>query len=218
VPTRRLRCVGLAQGLISGLHDEYLLPLLDVSNVNPNPSRNDNSSLSPSDNSLSPSSISRDIVVHCDMESARRSMNLNFRVEQLSSKANAKERVSQSLSTPTWYETISLERLDLDPLNKKAQKVFDELIKNGLFLDDGITFARAHFGLSRRIDMNKIFAPAFQTTYRVRNHVYVNRQMFEELMLQPVRFVNRYKRKLAELAEPTKAPMQGPLFSDIDGN
>jgi DNA-binding transcriptional ArsR family regulator len=113
-----------------------------------------------------------------------------------------------------WYETISLERNDRRRLSPKAYRIFDELIKNGYLLDDGNTFARAQFGLSRRYDMNKIFAPAFQTTYRVRNHIYVSKGILEELLLNPVEFVNRHKKKLIKLTGPEAPPSEGPLFAE----
>ena len=100
-----------------------------------------------------------------------------------------------------WYETISLERLDRGRLPEGAQEILDELVKYGLLLDEGITFSRAQFGLLQRYDMNKIFAPAFQTTYRVRNHIYVSRERFVELLLKPDRFVGRHRHKLDELSD-----------------
>jgi tRNA A-37 threonylcarbamoyl transferase component Bud32 len=100
-----------------------------------------------------------------------------------------------------WYETISLERLDRGPLPDIAQNILYELVKYGLLLDEGITFSRAQFGLLPRYDLNKIFAPAFQTTYRVRNHIYVSHERFIELLVKPDKFVNRHRRKLDELAK-----------------
>jgi hypothetical protein len=100
-----------------------------------------------------------------------------------------------------WYETISLERLDRSKLSPKAQKILEELVKYGLLLDEGITFSRAQFGLCQRYDMNKIFAPAFETTYRVRNHIYLRWQRFEELLLKPDVFVKRHRDKLRDLAQ-----------------
>jgi hypothetical protein len=100
-----------------------------------------------------------------------------------------------------WYETISLERLDRGPLPGIAQNILYELVKYGLLLDEGITFSRAQFGLLPRYDMNKIFAPAFQTTYRVRNHIYVSHDRFVELLLKPDKFVSRHRRKLDELVK-----------------
>jgi len=119
-----------------------------------------------------------------------------------------------------WYETISLERLDRAKLNPRAHKILSELVKYGLLLDEGITFSRAQFGLCPRYDMNKIFAPAFQTTYRVRNHMYLSKERFEELLLSPHAFVNRHRNKLSELAtrrtiSPLKPlPRQQRLFGD----
>jgi tRNA A-37 threonylcarbamoyl transferase component Bud32 len=115
-----------------------------------------------------------------------------------------------------WYETISLERLDREPLTPDAQAIFRELINNGYLLDDGVTFARAQLGLSQRYDLNKIFAPAFQTTYRVRNHIYVSGKAFEELLVRPDQFVKRHKRRLKELAQPFDLLWQEPLFDHTD--
>ncbi|MBI3664335.1 MAG: hypothetical protein HY234_14965 [Acidobacteria bacterium] len=118
-----------------------------------------------------------------------------------------------------WYETISLERLDRRRLPQGAQNILDELVKYGLLLDEGITFSRAQFGLLPRYDMNKIFAPAFQTTYRVRNHIYVTRNRFVELLSKPDKFVSRHRRKLDELADRRRTkvkgqPPQGLLFEE----
>lgn len=99
-----------------------------------------------------------------------------------------------------WYETISIERLDTSELDARAELLLQDLIKYGLFLDEGVTFSRAQFGLSQRYDLNKIFAPAFQTTYRVRNHIYLGRDRFNELLLTPHAFLARHRTKLRELA------------------
>jgi tRNA A-37 threonylcarbamoyl transferase component Bud32 len=122
-----------------------------------------------------------------------------------------------------WYETISLERLDRGRLPESAHEILDELVKYGLLLDEGITFSRAQFGLLQRYDMNKIFAPAFQTTYRVRNHIYVSRERFVELLSSPDKFVTRHRRKLDELTEHARTkdrnrPNQSFLFEDDSGS
>jgi tRNA A-37 threonylcarbamoyl transferase component Bud32 len=115
-----------------------------------------------------------------------------------------------------WYETISIERLDQSQLNQKAQTILHELVKFGLLLDEGVTFSRAQFGLSQRYDMNKIFAPAFQTTYRVRNHMYLSRELFEELLLHPHLFVERHQKKLSKLAQHKGMTHQKTLFGNDD--
>jgi len=116
-----------------------------------------------------------------------------------------------------WYETISIERLDRNRLLPKAQRILDELVKYGLLLDEGITFSRAQFGLCQRYDMNKVFAPAFETTYRVRNHIYLSRARLEELLLQPDVFVARHRKKLKELAQRKAIEHQTNLFGDDCG-
>lgn len=117
-----------------------------------------------------------------------------------------------------WYETISLERKDRDPLNPKAARIFRDLIKNGFLLDEGTTFTRAQFGLSWRYDMNKIFAPTFQTTYRVRNHLYVNRKGLQELLLRPVDFVSRHKARLGTLIPSSGTPDYEPSLFELNEN
>jgi hypothetical protein len=62
--------------------------------------------------------------------------------------------------------------------------------------------------------MNKVFAPAFQTTYRVRNHLYVSQEKFRELLLKPSQFVKRHAKKLAVLATPAKSKRQRTLFDE----
>ncbi len=99
-----------------------------------------------------------------------------------------------------WYETISLERLDRAKLCPEAADVLSQLVEHGLLLDEGVTFSRAQFGLCQRYDLNKIFAPAFRTTYRVRNHMYLSAGRLEQLMLHPDRFVAQHRKKLATLA------------------
>ena len=113
-----------------------------------------------------------------------------------------------------WYETISVERLDRSKLSIKAQLLLGELLKNGLLLDEGVTFSRAQFGLCQRYDMNKIFSPAFETTYRVRNHVYLSRQRLEELLLSPDLFLRRHRQKLEELATRKLQLSQSTLFNE----
>jgi hypothetical protein len=112
-----------------------------------------------------------------------------------------------------WYETISIERLDRKRLSPEAQRILIELVKNGLLLDEGITFSRAQFGLCQRYDMNKIFAPAFETTYRVRNHIYLSKTKFEELIIEPVAFTKGYRNKLNALLDSNQE-QQRNLFEE----
>lgn len=111
-----------------------------------------------------------------------------------------------------WYETISIERLDRSKLDREENQILINLVKYGLLLDDGVTFSRAQLGLSQRYDMNKIFSPAFETTYRVRNHLYLSRQRFKELLSMPDIFLKRHRNKLSELANRNKSPIQRTLF------
>ena len=115
-----------------------------------------------------------------------------------------------------WYETISVERLDLGVLSENAQTILTELVKWGLLLDEGTTFSRAQFGLCKRYDMNKIFAPAFQTTYRVRNHLYLSADQFDMFLTTPDRFVRKHRRKLDDLAHPRRRVTQRELFGESD--
>ena len=112
-----------------------------------------------------------------------------------------------------WYETISLERLDRTRLTTEAAFMLDELVKYGLFLDEGMTFSRAQYGLCQRYDLNKIFSPAFEITYRVRNHIYLSSPRLEELLLHPDAFVNRHRNKLS-LLTLKKSEHQTTLFGD----
>lgn len=95
-----------------------------------------------------------------------------------------------------WYETISIEPTDARNLNPKARERLIELIKNGLLLEEGMNFSRGQFGLSVRYDMNKIFSPAFKTTYRIRNHIYLSKERFEEFLMEPDNFKKKYESKL----------------------
>jgi len=112
-----------------------------------------------------------------------------------------------------WYETISLERLDSQKLESRAAYLLRELVKYGLILKEGVTFTRADIGLGTRYDLNKIFAPAFEITYRVRNHLYVGRDRFEELLLRPGQFLRRHREKLESLARNSEEELsQQSLF------
>lgn len=113
-----------------------------------------------------------------------------------------------------FYETISLERLDLKPLSKKAAELLKYLAVHDVLVIEGITFSRAQVGLSERYDLNKIYAPCFQTTYRVRNHLYLSRNRFEQLLLQPGQFVKRVRARLDELIEPEKQEEQLTFFEE----
>jgi hypothetical protein len=110
-----------------------------------------------------------------------------------------------------WHETISIERLDQKPLRQTAQTILENLVKNEFLVDQGVTLSRAQFGLCSRYDLNKILAPAFRTTYRVRNHMYLSSRWFEELLLSPDEFVRRQSEKLTRMAEPQR---QVGLFDD----
>lgn len=101
-----------------------------------------------------------------------------------------------------FYETISLERLDLKILSEKAAELLKYLIVYDVLIIQGITFSRAQVGLSERYDLNKIYTPCFQTTYRVRNHLYCSRNKFEELLLEPGEFVKKTRAQLNKLVKP----------------
>jgi len=116
-----------------------------------------------------------------------------------------------------WYETISVERLDRRKLSADSKAILDWLVKYGLLLSEGITFSRAQIGLSQRYDMNKIFAPAFQTTYRVRNHIYVGYSRFETLLTKPDVFLQRHRDKLIALAQSHDVQSQLGLDEADDG-
>lgn len=111
-----------------------------------------------------------------------------------------------------WHETISLERLDKKSLSKDAKQILKELTMYGLLLVEGTTFSRAQYGLSQRYDLNKVFSPVFQTTYRVRNHIYISTKIFEEFLLTPGDFLKRHLNKLDRLAKKSSLPEQKELF------
>jgi len=114
-----------------------------------------------------------------------------------------------------FYETITLERLDLKPLDKHAAQVLKYLVVYDVLIIKGVTFSRAQVGLSERYDLNKIYAPAFQTTYRVRNHLYLSKDRFEELLLKPDEFVKKTRTQLDSLVKPkSKIDQQKTLFED----
>jgi hypothetical protein len=113
-----------------------------------------------------------------------------------------------------WYETISVDRNDRNKLDSQAVLVLEELIKYGLLLDEGVTFSRAQFGLAQRFDMNKIFAPAFRTTYRVRNHIYLSGDRFEQLLMRPDRFVAWHRTKLLKIRAKRSVTQKELLLRD----
>ena len=61
--------------------------------------------------------------------------------------------------------------------------------------------------------MNKIFAPAFQTTYRVRNHIYLSKKRFDGLLLSPDAFVREFRNKLGKSIQRSGKGHQSTLFS-----
>ena len=88
--------------------------------------------------------------------------------------------------SPAPYEALSIERLKADvPLSPIAQEIFDHALRYGILMERGANFSRTHHGLTARVDLNKMFTPAFRTTYRVRNHIYLSAQEFEMLMVAP---------------------------------
>lgn len=111
-----------------------------------------------------------------------------------------------------WYETISISREDKKSLSQYSSNLLIELIKYGLFIVEGTTFSRSQFGLSQRYDMNKIFAPAFETTYRVRNLLYVNHQNLDLLLKAPDNFLNKHRHKLNSLTNSKRKTIQEELF------
>jgi hypothetical protein len=115
-----------------------------------------------------------------------------------------------------WYETITVERLDRRSLDPRAEVILTKLIEFNLFIDEGITFSRAQFGLSQRYDMNKIFSPAFETTYRVRNHMYLSHRQFTTLLLRPDEFVAKHRKKLDKLVLKKREIIESDLFENSE--
>lgn len=113
-----------------------------------------------------------------------------------------------------WYETISISRLDQKKLTVYTNDIMIELIKYGLLIVEGTTFSRSQFGLSQRYDMNKIFAPTFQTTYRVRNLMYVSRDNLELLLETPDAFLKKHRNKLESLLRLNQNVVQEELFNE----
>jgi hypothetical protein len=113
-----------------------------------------------------------------------------------------------------FYETITLEKLDLNPLSERAAEVLKYLVVYDVLMIMGITFSRAQVGLSERYDLNKIYAPSFQTTYRVRNHLYLSRDRFEQLLLEPGEFVKSTRARLDNLVKHKKDDQQKTLFEE----
>jgi serine/threonine protein kinase len=101
----------------------------------------------------------------------------------------------KSLTVDEYYETISIERSDSLELDRNAEKILFELVRRGLLRDEGSNFSRAQFGLVRRYDLNKIFTPAFEITYRVRNHIHLRQRRFQKLLMDPDDFVKDYQKK-----------------------
>lgn len=112
-----------------------------------------------------------------------------------------------------FYETISIEKTDLRPLSKKADRILKYLVVYDILITEGMNFSRAQFGISQRFDLNKIYAPCFQTTYRVRNHLYLSKNRFEELLLQPEIFVKKTREKLGLYIRP-ETQVQKKLFDE----
>lgn len=114
-----------------------------------------------------------------------------------------------------FYETITLERLDLKPIDERAAQVLKYLAVYDVLMTQGITFSRAQVGLSERYDLNKIYAPSFQTTYRVRNHLYLSKDKFEDLLLKPDEFVKKTRARLDSLVKRKKdVDQQRTLFEE----
>lgn len=110
-----------------------------------------------------------------------------------------------------WYETLSIERLDDRTLDYRASRLLAELIKYGLLLQEGVTFSRADIGLKPRYDLNKVFSPVFEITYRVRNHLYLSSSRLDELLLYPDAFVRRHRQRL-QLLDGSLQARQQELF------
>ena len=114
-----------------------------------------------------------------------------------------------------WYETISVDRNERGRLDTNAMAVLEALLKNDLLVAEGMNYSRSQVGLGTRYDLNKVFTPAFRTTYRVRNHMYVSNASFGELLDHPGHFVRRHVKKLGDLTtKPNRKSGQKGLFDD----
>jgi tRNA A-37 threonylcarbamoyl transferase component Bud32 len=113
--------------------------------------------------------------------------------------------VSYDTGSPNrWYETISVDRNERGGLEPCASRLLAELLKHDLLLAEGMNYSRSQIGLGVRYDLNKVFTPAFRTTYRVRNHLYVSNATFSELLAHPGQFVRAHARKLGSLQKTSR--------------
>ncbi len=108
------------------------------------------------------------------------------------------------------YETISFERLDLENLSLEAQTRLQSLVQYDVFMTTGTNFSRAHVGLAARYDLNKLYAPAFRITYRIRNHMFLSSKRLELLLTNPNKFVSNLSKGESMLAVQRR---QTDLFS-----
>jgi serine/threonine protein kinase len=108
-----------------------------------------------------------------------------------------------------FYETISIERLDRRPLNEEAMQILKNLVIQDVFIAQGSNFSRAQIGITERYDLNKIYSPYFQTTYRVRNHLYMALRRFEELLQRPDEWIRKVRKNLGDLV---RRSAQSDLF------
>lgn len=106
------------------------------------------------------------------------------------------------------YEALSIERLDPGrPLSPDAETILEAALRYGVLVETGAGFSRAHRGLQARLDLNKMFTPAFRTTYRVRNHIYLSGLEFEELLLRPSDLAKRRNARPAPRTPQDELPL-----------
>ena len=86
-----------------------------------------------------------------------------------------------------YYEMIRIEIEGYKKLRDEAQELYENLLKFSIFIDAGEGYPRREV-LTTRLFFRRIFAPAFQMSYRERECLRLSPERFEEFLLNPIEF------------------------------
>lgn len=121
---------------------------------------------------------------------------------------------TSSIDKKRKYEMVAIERNDISPLSESANEIITHLVANGVFFDDSLTFARSQVGLSSKYLLNKIFCPAFETTFRSRYHHRLSKDKFESFLLHPSEYLFSGTRFLEEFYKGLNKNTEKSLLYD----
>jgi serine/threonine protein kinase len=111
---------------------------------------------------------------------------------------------------------LAIERNDMYPLSAEAALILDKLVTYGVFDESRLQFSRDDEIKKPIYVLNRIFCPAFGISMQRDEHLRLSKQRFEQLLLEPARFVREGTKRLRQMGgEPVIRDM---FEAQVNGN